>query len=66
MIYGVTRERRPNQQTGTFACVVCESEVLRWSDCYDFSEWLLVTKVPSSRSAKEATAAPVPVAAGRR
>jgi hypothetical protein len=66
MIYGATRDKRPKQQTGRFACVVCESEVLRWSDYYDFSDWLLVTKPPTSWSAREAAAAPMPASAGRR
>jgi len=66
MIYGATRERRPKQQTGAFACVVCESEVLRWSDCHDFSDWLLVTKPPAGRSAKEAGATAVVASANQR
>jgi hypothetical protein len=47
MIYGATRERRTRPQTGTFACTICESEVLAWSDHYDFADWLLVTKRPT-------------------
>ncbi len=41
------------QQTGTFACAVCESEVLRWSDTYDFRDWLLVTKRPATMERRE-------------
>lgn len=47
MIFATTRERRAKQQSGSFACTVCESEVLRWSDRYDFVGWLLVTKRPT-------------------
>ena len=47
MIYGATRERRNKPQAGAFACAVCEAEVLRWSDTYDFSDWLMVTKRPA-------------------
>ena len=46
MVYGATREKRTKPQSGAFTCTVCESEVLRWSDTYDFSDWLMVTKRP--------------------
>ncbi len=47
MIYGATRERRPKPQAGAFTCTICESEVLTWSDYFDFVDWLLVTKRPT-------------------
>ena len=52
MIYGTTRERRTKPQAGTFSCTVCESEVLRWSDHCDFSDWMMVTKPPTQQSAR--------------
>ncbi len=54
MIFGATRERRKTPQRGTFSCTVCESEVLRWSDTYEFSDWLMVTKQPATMQRREA------------
>jgi hypothetical protein len=54
MIYGTTRERRTKPQAGAFSCAVCESEVLRWSDHCDFSDWMMVTKPPTRQSAAAA------------
>ena len=56
MIYGATREKRMKPQSGAFMCTVCESEVLRWSDSYDFSDWLMVTKPPASMQRREVRA----------
>ena len=60
MIYGTTRERRTKPQAGAFSCTICESEVLRWSEYCDFSDWMMVTKPPTTRPA---TLAPVVSAA---
>ena len=38
-------------QTGALTVTICESEVLTWSDYYDFADWLLVTSVRPSQSA---------------
>jgi hypothetical protein len=48
MIYCTTRERRKKPQTGAFTCTMCGTEVLSWSDTYEFSDWLMVTKPPTS------------------
>jgi hypothetical protein len=56
MVYGATREQHMKQQSGVFTCTVCETEVLRWSDSYDFSDWLLVTKPPASAQRRHARA----------
>jgi hypothetical protein len=56
MIYAATRERRTKPQNGTFACTICESEVLRWSDRHDFVNWLLVTKRPTRSERQSAMA----------
>jgi hypothetical protein len=56
MIYAATRERRTKPQNGTFTCTVCESEVLAWSDRYDFVDWLLVTKRPARSERRNAMA----------
>ena len=47
MIFGATREKRTKQQNGVFTCAICDSEVLKWSDSYDFVDGLMVTKPPS-------------------
>jgi hypothetical protein len=56
MIYGATRERRTRPQTGAFACTICESEVLTWSDYYNFVDWLLMTKRPTKSERKSVVA----------
>jgi hypothetical protein len=53
MIFGATREKRTKQQNGTFNCTVCESEVLTWSDAYDYVDWLMVTKRPAARTERQ-------------
>ena len=55
MIFGTTRERRAKPQAGAFSCTVCETEVLRWSDRCDFSDWMMVTKPPTRPATSAST-----------
>ena len=39
MNYTATREELPGKRTGSFACIVCDAEVHRWSGRHDFFDW---------------------------
>ncbi|HXI08932.1 MAG TPA: hypothetical protein VNJ49_21680 [Bradyrhizobium sp.] len=39
MNYTATREELEDKRTGSFACIVCDAEVHRWSGRHDFFDW---------------------------
>jgi hypothetical protein len=39
MNYTATREEVQTKHSGSFACVVCDAEVHRWSGCQDYFDW---------------------------
>jgi hypothetical protein len=39
MNYTATREELPGKRSGSFACIVCDAEVHRWSGRHDFFDW---------------------------
>jgi hypothetical protein len=39
MNYTATREEVHTKRSGTFACVVCDAEVHKWSGYLDFFDW---------------------------
>lgn len=39
MNYTATREALNNKRSGSFACIVCDAEVHKWSGRHDFFDW---------------------------
>jgi hypothetical protein len=39
MNYTATREELQGKRSGSFACIVCDAEVHRWSGRHDFFDW---------------------------
>ena len=39
MNYTATREELQSKRSGSFACIVCDAEVHRWSGRLDFFDW---------------------------
>jgi predicted RNA-binding Zn-ribbon protein involved in translation (DUF1610 family) len=47
MGYTATKEQLPDKHSGSFECIVCNTEVHTWSGRYDFFDWKVVkTKSP--------------------
>lgn len=39
MNYNATREELQGKRSGSFACIVCDAEVHKWSGRHDFFDW---------------------------